>query len=119
MLRALTPSTIVISATSLPQPDHNIPLIQLRPISRRDGDAVMRKLPLDVAALDAHAGLSHDLCVLSDPDHQRELYSGALLVVGVLDAHVAVLDLAVVQLAHQLCEAARARLGERQLVADG
>ncbi|KAI6772912.1 hypothetical protein HG530_003870 [Fusarium avenaceum] len=88
----------------------------LGPVPRGDGNAVMRQLALHVAALDADAGLAHDLCALADPDHQDELDPRALLVVGVLDAHVAVLHLPVVELAHHLAQTARARLGELQLV---
>src|SRR6478752_343338 len=100
--RISTPTSVVISTASLPQPHNDIPLIQLGPIPRGDRDAMMRELPLDVAALDANACFAHDLCVLSDPDDQRKLDTLALLVVGVLDAHVAVLHLPVVQLLDHL-----------------
>lgn len=79
----------------------------------------MAESPLDVAGLDGDARLAHDLGALADPDQENELDSRALRVVGVLDPHVRVLGLAIVQLRRELLQPARPRPRQHQLVAHG
>lgn len=74
---------------------------------------------LDLARLDTHARLAHDLCRLADPHHQHELDALRLAVVGVLDARVAVLCLRAVEVRGELRDAARAGCGEGEGVGGG
>lgn len=112
-----TTSTVVVRAARPPQPSHDVLLVEITPIARIDRDAVVAEHPLDVAALDGHAGLAHDLGALADPDNEDKLDALALGVVRVLDPHVRVLRLRVVELRRELLQAPAARRRERELVA--
>lgn len=101
----LSPAAVVVGTAGLAQPRDNVGLDKVGlGVVGIDLDAVVVQDLLDLAGLDADAGLAHDLCVLADPDDKDELDARGLGVVGVLDAGVAVLGLGVVKLVGQLRE---------------
>jgi hypothetical protein len=113
---SLTTTTIVVGTTRLPQPNHNIILIQIPLISRIHRDGMMIQDPLDLAALNADLGLAHDLGTLPNPHNQRKLHPLALCVIGILYAHIGVLCLRVVKLLGELGDSPRPSAAERQRI---
>ncbi|TLS24817.1 hypothetical protein PpBr36_09050 [Pyricularia pennisetigena] len=112
----LTPSTVVISAAGPPQLLDHVVLLQLALVLGLYVEAVVVHEAHDGVLLvdDAEAALANvALDLLAVPDDEHKLGAGALAVVGVLDARVAVLVLGVVEIGHELVPAlfARRQLG--------